>query len=114
MKATLTTYPASTPAWIPCRAVEAFRELSQLFDTYVLSTAPWKNPSAWSDKLEWVKRYLGGLPGEPAYKRLILSHHKDLNRGDFLIDDRTEHGAGDFAGDLIHFGSKEHPGWPTV
>jgi 5'(3')-deoxyribonucleotidase len=31
-------------------AVEAFRELSSLFDTYILSTAPWKNPSAWSDK----------------------------------------------------------------
>ena len=28
-------------------AVEAYQELSQLFDTYVLSTAPWKNPSAW-------------------------------------------------------------------
>ena len=31
-------------------AVEAYRELAQLFDTYILSTAPWKNPSAWSDK----------------------------------------------------------------
>ena len=32
-------------------ALEAFRELSELFDTYILSTAPWENPSAWSDKL---------------------------------------------------------------
>jgi 5'-nucleotidase len=32
-------------------AIEAFHELSDLFDTYILSTAPWDNPSAWSDKL---------------------------------------------------------------
>ena len=29
------------------------------YDVYILSSAPWKNPSAWSDKLEWVKKYLG-------------------------------------------------------
>ena len=54
-------------------AVEAFHTLSKHFDTYILSTAPWENPSAWSDKLEWVKKHLG----KPTYKRLILTHHKD-------------------------------------
>ena len=32
-------------------AVDAFNILADKFDTYILSTAPWKNPSAWSDKL---------------------------------------------------------------
>lgn len=32
-------------------AIGAFNELVELFDTYILSTAPWENPSAWSDKL---------------------------------------------------------------
>jgi 5'-nucleotidase len=32
-------------------AVEAFKTLSRAFDTCVLSTSPWENPSAWSDKL---------------------------------------------------------------
>ena len=41
-------------------ALEAYRELSRRYDTYILSTAPWKNPSAWSDKVEWVQRHLGG------------------------------------------------------
>ena len=91
-------------------AVEAYLELAQLFDTYVLSTAPWKNPLAWSDKLVWVKRYLGAA----AYKRLILSHHKDLNRGDFLIDDRTNRGADKFGGEFIEFGSERFPDWPAV
>lgn len=51
-------------------AVESFVTLAQHFDTYVLSTSPWENPSAWSDKLAWVKKYLG----THAYKRLILTH----------------------------------------
>jgi 5'(3')-deoxyribonucleotidase len=62
-------------------AVEAFVELSSLFDTYILSTSPWENPSAWSDKLLWVKKHLG----KPAHKRLILSHHKHLNLGHYLV-----------------------------
>ncbi|MFA7671335.1 MAG: hypothetical protein WCY53_03655, partial [Sphaerochaetaceae bacterium] len=65
-------------------AIEAFNILAEHFDVYILSTAPWKNPSAWSDKLLWVKKYLG----DKAHKRLILSHHKNLNKGDILIDDR--------------------------
>jgi len=63
-------------------AVESFEVLAGLYDTYILSTAPWENPSAWSDKLLWVKRHLG----RAAHKRLILSHHKNLNEGDYLID----------------------------
>ena len=27
-------------------AIEVYNELSQFFDTYILSTAPWENPSA--------------------------------------------------------------------
>lgn len=91
-------------------AAEAFEELSGLFDTYILSTAPWENPSAWSDKLLWVKKHLG----QPAYKRLILSHHKNLNRGDFLVDDRTANGADQFQGQHIHFRTDEFPDWPAV
>lgn len=97
-------------------AVEAFRELSGLFDVYILSTAPWANPTAWSDKLEWVKLHLGGEPDDPAYKRLILTHHKDLNRGDFLIDDRpTKRGVDRFAGSVLSFGPDgKYKDWPAV
>ena len=91
-------------------ALCAFTELALLFDTYILSTSPWDNPSAWSDKLCWVRAHLG----EPAYKRLILTHHKELNRGDFLIDDRTRNGADVFEGEHIHFGMEKFPDWPAV
>jgi 5'(3')-deoxyribonucleotidase len=91
-------------------ALDAYRELASLFDTYILSTAPWKNPSAWSDKVEWVQKHLG----EVAHKRLILSHHKNLNDGDFLVDDRFKHGVDLFEGEHIHFGSQEFPDWPSI
>jgi len=91
-------------------AVESFNKLSKIFDTYILSTAPWNNPTAWCEKLEWVKKYLG----DAAYKRLIITHHKNLNKGDYLIDDRTKNGAGEFAGELILFGSEKFPDWKAV
>lgn len=91
-------------------AVESFNRLAERYDVYILSTAPWNNPSAWADKLEWVKRYFG----ESAYKRLILTHHKELNNGDFLIDERMKNGAGEFSGELILFGSERFPDWKAV
>ena len=69
------------------------------YECYVLSTAPWENPSASSDKVEWIQKYL-----PKAYKRLILSHNKHLNVGDYLIDDRTANGAGEFGGELLQYG----------
>ena len=90
-------------------AVDAFNALAEVFDVYILSTAPWENSSAWSDKLKWVKKHLG----EKAWKRLILSHHKNLNQGDFLVDDRVANGAGEFTGTLITFVPNE-TSWPDL
>lgn len=91
-------------------AVESFEYLSGIYDTYILSTSPWENPSAWSDKLLWVKKHLG----RSAYKRLILSHHKNLNAGHYLVDDRTKNGVDRFIGEHIHFGSDLFPNWEAV
>ena len=91
-------------------AIESFNELSEHFDTYILSTSPWENHTAPSDKLKWVKTHLGNK----VRKRLILTHRKDLNIGDFLVDDRTKNGAGEFKGEFIHFGTERFPDWATV
>lgn len=91
-------------------AIESFVALAEQFDTYVLSTSPWGNPSAWSDKLLWIKKHLG----DHAHKRLIITHHKDLNVGDYLIDDRTKHGADRFVAEHIHFSSERFPDWESV
>ena len=95
-------------------AAEAAKLLSRYFDVYILSTAPWKNISAWSDKAAWVQKYFGDEYDSPFYRRLILTHHKNLNKGDFLIDDRTKNGAGEFEGELILFGSEKFPTWKFV
>ena len=46
--------------------------------------------------------------------QLILSHNKNLNIGDYLIDDRTANGAAQFMGEHIHFGSEKFPNWNSV
>jgi len=98
-------------------AIEGYNKLVELEnDVYILSTAPWKNPSAWSDKLLWVQKYLGDV----AKKRLILSHNKNLNRGDYLIDDRDKNGAGEWGERLLRFGHDEngepfdYPNWDSI
>jgi 5'(3')-deoxyribonucleotidase len=91
-------------------AIFAFEELSRLYDVYILSTAPWGNPEAWMEKRLWVEKHLGDL----AHKRLILSHNKHLNRGDYLIDDRLANGADRFEGEHILFGGDEFPTWLEV
>jgi 5'(3')-deoxyribonucleotidase len=91
-------------------AVSSYNFLAEKFDTFILSTAPWNNSTAWADKLIWVQEYLG----DKAYKRLILSHRKDLNKGHYLIDDRENNGAKDFDGELILFGSDKFKDWLSV
>ena len=81
-------------------AIEAVNKLAEKYDVFILSTAPWENPSAWADKVKWVKKYFN----EVFYKRLIISHRKDLCKGDYLIDDRGKNGTSDFEGEWIKFG----------
>jgi hypothetical protein len=93
-------------------AVAAVAELAQHFDLYILSTAPWNNPSAWSDKLKWVQEKWGTDSSSPVHKRLILSHHKDLNVGSILVDDRDQHnGVPFFSGVHLHFGKEGFRNW---
>ncbi len=92
-------------------AIESIEFLTKHFDIYILSTAPWENPSAWSDKLLWIKKYLPLI----AYKRLILSHNKHLNIGDYLIDDRLKNGVDKFQGEHIYFGEEgRYKTWKEV
>jgi 5'(3')-deoxyribonucleotidase len=91
-------------------AIEAVEFLFKHFDAYILSTAPWENPSAWSDKLKWVKKYLPNV----GRKRLILSHNKHTNKGEYLIDDRTANGTDKFTGEHIHFGKGRFKSWAEV
>ena len=91
-------------------AIDAMHELQKHYDLFILSTAPWKNPSAWSDKVSWVTKYLDDV----FHKRMVITHRKDLCLGDYLIDDRGKNGTSEFAGEWIEFGSEKFPDWNSV
>ena len=91
-------------------AIESVEVLAKHFDVYILTTAPWNNPSAWRDKLLWIKKYLP----EVAYKRLTITHSKHHVIGDYLIDDRFRWGVDKFSGEHIHFGTEKFPDWNSI
>lgn len=91
-------------------ALEAVRKLNEKYDCYILSTAPWNNPSAWSDKVTWITEHLDDV----FHKKMVITHCKHLCKGDYLIDDRGKNGTSEFEGEWIHFGSERFPDWNTV
>ena len=93
-------------------AVSSVQKLlnSDKYEIYFLSTAPWNNPSAWTDKRHWLEEQFG----ECVNRKLILTHRKDLMRGDILIDDRPNNGADKFQGEWIQFGTDDFPDWHAV
>ena len=105
-------------------AIDAIEKLIKHgYKVLILSTAPWANTTSWTQKRLWVKRFLPSIPADddpPEFprKHLILTHRKDLNRGDYLIDDRPNNGAREFGAhegqEWIHFGSDKFPDWESV
>ena len=91
-------------------AIDAVHQLNEYYDLFILSTAPWNNPSAWSDKVKWVTEYLDDL----FHKRMVITHRKDPCQGDYLIDDRGKNGTSEFSGEWIEFGSERFPDWQSV
>lgn len=92
-------------------AIDAINQLqaSKKYEVYLLSTAPWANEESWKAKRVWVDDHLGHVMN----RRLILSHNKNLLKGDYLIDDRPNNGADKFEGELIKFG-ETYKDWKQV
>lgn len=75
--------------------------LYEHFDLYIATSPQWENPSCFQEKQAWVKEHFPYLYAE---KRMFFTNHKNLLRGDALIDDHPEwSGARNFNGTLIHF-----------
>jgi 5'(3')-deoxyribonucleotidase len=100
-------------------AIEAVLELDRHFEVHILTKSPWGNDLAPSQKLAWIKRHFeahashhpDGRGRHVFYKRVTISHNKQLLKGDYLIDDRAEQYP-DFEGKLIHIGGKTAKGDP--
>ncbi|SMO48339.1 5' nucleotidase, NT5C type [Gracilimonas mengyeensis] len=93
-------------------SIEAVKKLldDQRFEVFILSSAPWDNPDAWTHKRLWVEKYFG----KAMRNKLILTKRKDLVIGDYLIDDLPWNGAKEFKGTWIHFGSDAFPDWEAI
>jgi 5'(3')-deoxyribonucleotidase len=91
-------------------AIEAIKKLSESYEVYFASTAPWSSPYAFKDKRIWVEE---NMPAE-FKKKLILTHNKGLLKGDYIIDDRVANGILDFEGEHVHFGEEGFENWDKV
>ena len=91
-------------------AIDAMHELQKHFDLYILSSALWESYTALSDKMQWIRKYLDDV----FLKRVIITHCKNLCKGDYLIDDRGKNGTREFEGEWIRFGNSTFPNWNAV
>jgi len=94
-----------------------FRKESGKYELYIATAAPWGNPMAAMDKRFWIEEHFGNL----FKKKMVISHLKNMLIGDYLIDDRTANGAGEFKGELLQFGWhyetetwNEYPNWESI
>jgi 5'-nucleotidase len=93
-------------------AVEAIHKLydSGKYDMYIATAVPWGNPEGSTDKRYWIETHFGRM----FRKKVAMTHMKNLLIGDYLIDDRTANGAGEFTGEHIHFGTGKFKTWKDV
>lgn len=93
-------------------ALIGFTVLSKNFDVWILTAPSIQNPMCYTEKREWVGKNLG----YEAAERLILSPHKGLLIGDYLIDDIEAGRAkqNEFNGMQIVFGNNDYPDWHSV
>lgn len=81
-------------------AIESVIKLTEKYDVFIATASPWKNEEAVTHKIKWLKKYFGDL----FYKKVFITHRKDMLVGDYLIDDRLANGAKEFRGELLRFG----------
>lgn len=100
-------------------AIEGVNKLyeSGKYDMFIATSAPWGNPQSSAEKRFWIEDHFATM----FHKRMFVTHRKDLLIGDYLIDDRTKNGAGDFKGEHLHFGwswetetYNKYPTWQSI
>ncbi len=92
-------------------AIEGMKTLQTKYKVYILTRPSIKNTHCYTEKAEWIKKYLG----EEMLEGMILCPDKSLVKGDYLIDDDHRHGQTEFEGEHIHFGKDERfKNWNSV
>jgi 5'(3')-deoxyribonucleotidase len=100
-------------------AIEAYKQLEEKYDVWILTRPSYQNPMCYTEKRVWVEKYLG----LKAAQKLIICWNKGLLKGDYLIDDtliptpKTEeeyYMQTPFGGKFIHYGSSRYKNWNLV
>lgn len=91
-------------------ALESISLLEKYYDVFILTRPSIKNLHSYSEKAEWVEKYLG----EEYLEKLILCPDKSLVKGNFLIDDYDKNGQTEFEGEFIKFKTEIFPNWESV
>lgn len=94
-------------------AIESVKYIDTLpnYDIWFLTAPSVINAHSYTEKRLWIEKYFG----HDKCHQLIISPHKGLLIGDYLVDDIT-YGKGQdtFSGKLIHYGSDEFPNWNEI
>lgn len=92
-------------------AVRAFEKLSQVYDTFILASAPYNDPDSWRERVVWCEEHLG----VGAWNRLIVSNRKDLVMGDYVIDAHpSRYGLENGMATVIDYGNDPYKTWDDV
>lgn len=86
-------------------AIDAVYDLMKVWDVFFASTPMPQVRESYGDKALWLNDHLGA----GAHQKLILTHRKDMLRGDVLVDDRDLNGAAAFRGCFV-----KHINWPDT
>ena len=91
-------------------AIDSLNLLKEHFDVWILTRPSVHNLSCYTEKAQWIRKYLGF----EMQTKTIMCVDKSLLKGHFLVDDQVEHGQSDFEGKHIHFDSNDFPTWNSV
>lgn len=84
---------------------------SPRYDVYVLTAPSTRNLQSYAEKRNWIEHHFG----YEFTKNLIICAHKNLLKGDYLVDvNITGKGQESFSGELIHFRAEQYPDWKSV
>ena len=91
-------------------SLESVKILEDFFDVWILTRPSVYNLSCYTEKAQWIRKYLG----IEMQAKTIFCTDKSLLKGHFLVDDQIEHGQTQFEGFHILFGGEEFPDWNKV
>lgn len=91
-------------------AMKAVRILFEHYALYIVAPAPTNAPSYITEVMAWAQ----DIVNVPAWNHLVFTNRKDLLYGDYLIDPSEDHGAADFMGTRIAFGSDTFKTWEEI